>query len=440
MATRVQSAAAEGDPASATFGATPTAGDLLVALGMERSGTAVANATISGSGWTQRIARNVQQSDSIYRRSMVVWTKVAGASEPTNVQYDDGTANTKKLLIQEFGFESGEDQWVFLEKAENDNGATFGATALSTGTTASVSDTAFLVVGVLAVKVEINGSNLPSGISWTNGLASTVTSPGGSNGRGLGSGFLTTATGGTWDSTGTISGGNTSNNGLVAGILVFSLVAAAVGSVASAAGTATVLATSRSTAASTAVSAGGGTATGVGASQAASTAASIGVGTALGIGASQTEVTAASAGVGTAQAAGRSYAEAAAASTGAGTATGGGASLAEAPATSVGSATVMGVSFTAGSAGASAGAGTASAIGRTLWAATATVLGVGMPLGSGRSLAVADVAASGIGTGSGVGCSAVAGTASSSGIATVTGRSLTVGEGNTHYALLIRRG
>jgi hypothetical protein len=139
--TQVQSAAAHADPASATFPSTPTSGSLLVAFTGERGGTTEANFTITGTGWTKRIGHNSQLSDAFARKTTVVWTKVAGASEPTNVQVDNATANAKRLMLLEF---SGSTSWTFQASSSADTGA--GSTSpLSTGNTPSTSGNQLII-------------------------------------------------------------------------------------------------------------------------------------------------------------------------------------------------------------------------------------------------------------------------------------------------------
>ena len=221
----VRAADNEADPASATFGGTPTAGNVLVAIAMERSGqTSAGNFNITGTDWTQRIGRIIQSGDSTYRRTLIVWTKIAGSSEPTNVQVDDGTANTKQLLIAEF--DAGGLTLEYKDGASNDNGATSNAEDVATGTTTgSTSGTNQLLIGVHGIKT--------SG-TWTSGYVTTwssvtlterETAPAslGGNGRGLAVSSATSSATGTKASTSSISTGigTKDNVGLAAGILVF---------------------------------------------------------------------------------------------------------------------------------------------------------------------------------------------------------------------------
>jgi len=223
MATRVQSAQAEGNPASATFGSTPIEDNLLIATTSHRSGPGTA--TISGTGWTLRVD---DQHTGDNQRQLAVWTKLAGASEATNIQTNFGAGVTNKLIIEEYELEAGEDQFVFLEATSGNNGETDGGTSQSTGATGSV-DGPVLVIAGFGVKIGggavegVDWSN-PTDIGWTNGLTNDVNYAGSMFGRFLATAYLTDASSGSKESTGTP---NTAiaNEGLTAALLVFSLVA-----------------------------------------------------------------------------------------------------------------------------------------------------------------------------------------------------------------------
>ncbi|KKR48095.1 MAG: hypothetical protein UT84_C0050G0001, partial [Candidatus Curtissbacteria bacterium GW2011_GWA1_40_16] len=191
---RRQSASNTGDPASATFASTPTSGNLLVATAFERSGTTEANFTISGTGWTKRVGRDTELGDSNARRTLVIWTKTAGASEPTNIQVDNGTSNSKALVIQEFEANGG--TWTFEAKADNDSG-TGSTSPLSSGTTSSIGAGNLIVVTAGAWR---NQTGDPGSIAWTNSVADTVEILGGTNGLTINSGFKVETTSGTKES------------------------------------------------------------------------------------------------------------------------------------------------------------------------------------------------------------------------------------------------
>jgi hypothetical protein len=215
----VQSASNQGDPASATFASTPIEGNLLVAQASDRSGGSAANFTISGSGWTQRVARTILQGDTTYRRTFVVWTKIAGANEPTNVQVDDGTSNTKALLISEFAADAS-GTWTFEAAVSNDNGATADATSISSGTTSSIPAGDQLLIGCVGWKQGGQDDNFTW--SWANSnLTLNATLQAGANGRGHAVGHLKETAAGTKTTTASFTAGITSNNGLAAALLVF---------------------------------------------------------------------------------------------------------------------------------------------------------------------------------------------------------------------------
>lgn len=219
--TEVQSAsAAPADPAVATFGATPTEGNLLVVLVGERSGTAAGDFTISGTGWTQRIAREVQLLDVTYRRTMVAWTKVAGASEPTEITVDNGKATAKPIIIAEFSAGAGA-TWTLEAAVSNDNGNTDDDTSISTGTTSSIAAGQQLLIGLGLVKVDFQATAIND--SWASStLAAVDDAQGGSYGTTIFMGMAEESAAGTKASTLTISGADTLNSGLMAGLLVFS--------------------------------------------------------------------------------------------------------------------------------------------------------------------------------------------------------------------------
>jgi hypothetical protein len=219
---RVQSAFVDpADPATATFGSTPVEGNLLIATATERSGTAHASYTISGSGWTKAFGRDVSLGDSTYRRSMAVWYKLAGASEPTAITIDNGTANGKKVQIQEFAAAAGTKIGSLLDSASNDNGNTSNAGSLSVGTTGSTSGHQ-LVIGVMGVKRNASSASYTS--SWSDGLADSLDSVHAStSSQDILSAWDETDVTGTKTSTATMSTA-ISNDGLIGGILAFEIV------------------------------------------------------------------------------------------------------------------------------------------------------------------------------------------------------------------------
>jgi hypothetical protein len=210
--TRVQYKTADGSSPTATFDTTPIESNLLVVSAFSRSGTSTTSHTISGSGWTKRIARDSEISDAGYRRSLSVWTKVAGVSEPTAIQI---SGDTVKLIIEEF---SG-GAFTFEAAVDNDNANTASGTSVSTGTTASVSEDWLLKIGIMGSRASTSAS---WSTSWTNSLGSTIDYLD-TTGRFLGTAFGEDTTTGTKESTVTISGSTITNSGLTSGLLVFSV-------------------------------------------------------------------------------------------------------------------------------------------------------------------------------------------------------------------------
>lgn len=220
--TMARSAIANSDPATATLSASPTPGSLLVVVAMERSGTTSANHTITGSGWTKRVARNVLLTDSTYRRSLTIWTKVAGQNEPASITVDDGTANAKRVIFAEFKTNIPA-TWKYETSAANDNGAVSSARTLFTGSTPSVAAGKLLVLGALAIKP---ANAYDHAVTWTNGLTTVVEADASiMYDRALFLAMGTQTAGGTKSSTATLTPTNSNNTGLISALLVFSAVA-----------------------------------------------------------------------------------------------------------------------------------------------------------------------------------------------------------------------
>lgn len=218
----VQSASNQGDPASATFGSTPSNGNIIVVAAMERSGQAdAANYTISGSGWTPHVGLIVLNADTTFRRSLRVWSKiVSGGSEPTNIQVDDGTANTKGLLIAEYDA-AGQTVTFDTGTAGSSNTNTSNATSLATGSTSSVSAGDLFIVGIAAIKD--SGGSTDYAVTWSTLNLDPDAIVQSANGRVIAFGSLPQIgdAGGTKASTFTADAGSDSNSGLMAALLVF---------------------------------------------------------------------------------------------------------------------------------------------------------------------------------------------------------------------------
>ncbi|HMA77782.1 MAG TPA: hypothetical protein VKP88_01415, partial [Candidatus Paceibacterota bacterium] len=142
--TRVQSASAgHSNPPTATFGSTPTEGNLLVAIASERSGLNADDFTISGTGWTKVVSETVEQFDNNYRRTQAVWWKEASSTEPSSVTAS--ASGNLTLLIQEFEADQAV-TWSVIATT-SDNTGTGSASPLNSGTTTSLSAESQLRVG-----------------------------------------------------------------------------------------------------------------------------------------------------------------------------------------------------------------------------------------------------------------------------------------------------
>ena len=211
---------ADGANPTATFDSTPSEGNLIVAACFSRSGNSTTTHSISGSGWTKRIARDTQLADSSYRRSISVWTKAAGASEATAIQI---SGDTVRLVIQEFTAGESGATWTFEDSVDNDNGATANATTIATGTTDSIGAGDLLLIGIGGSKCGPDTSQ--QSFSWDNlGEAQSFDTTD-SYTRMVGVAFGQESASGTRTSTATLGGGATANSGLSAAIIVFKLVA-----------------------------------------------------------------------------------------------------------------------------------------------------------------------------------------------------------------------
>jgi hypothetical protein len=215
--TRVQSATFQGNPnATATFSATPTAGNLLIAITGNRVGedSGEKTASISGTGWTRQINNYFKTSLSTAdRRGLAVFYKVAGASEPTSITTSWSQGGNNALIIQEFAITGG-GSFSFDTSASNNSGASY-VTSVSTGTTAqSAQADSFLVSGLMTR----DGTQTAG---WTNSVGSNLRHADG--GIEVQSGFGVHSTQSTKEST--ASWGTARH--ATAGILVFSIAASA---------------------------------------------------------------------------------------------------------------------------------------------------------------------------------------------------------------------
>jgi len=181
MVTQVQSGSNRADPAQVTLNGVVT-GNLLVAVMMERSGLFAADHTVTGgtgAAWTKLVSVTTEQADGNARRSFSVWTKLAEADENVTVTGDTSIGNADmNLSVEEYALEAGEDQFTFLEFAENDTG-TGSTSPLSTGATASVTGSRFFVLGAAIWRAQ--SSDLAD-VAWSDGLAEVAVYKSGTTG------------------------------------------------------------------------------------------------------------------------------------------------------------------------------------------------------------------------------------------------------------------
>ena len=90
-----------GAAVTANWGATPAQGDLLLAIACHRSGEGAIPA-IDGSNWSRRIDRFVGLDNTNDRRAMLIWAKIAGASEAQYVTVNWASSVGTRLVLQQF--------------------------------------------------------------------------------------------------------------------------------------------------------------------------------------------------------------------------------------------------------------------------------------------------------------------------------------------------
>lgn len=168
MASPVQSVAYNSTADSTTHPITfaaPTVGNRII-IGVN-AGSGVTG--VSGSGWTR-------EDGIISNTDTAIYSKIAGASEPTTVTFTIGGAASCNLYMEEY---ANAVSGVADKTAHNDSGVTPGGsqTTIPTGTTAAttVADAiAFAVFGVVAAAGAVG--------TYTNGFAEAsqgITSGGG---------------------------------------------------------------------------------------------------------------------------------------------------------------------------------------------------------------------------------------------------------------------
>lgn len=127
---------------TATYGSTPLVGSLLLACALHRS-EAGGSPTISGSGWTQRIWRWTGTGLANDRRGLVVFSKVAGASEPTAITVTWSATAASRMVVYEFEPSLAGYDFKFLSAQSADTGT--GATGAGAHQMAGTADGPLIV-------------------------------------------------------------------------------------------------------------------------------------------------------------------------------------------------------------------------------------------------------------------------------------------------------
>jgi fibronectin type 3 domain-containing protein len=157
-------ARASGGYATANFGTTPQQGNLLVAYAFHRTDVAQQPSMVSA-GWTLRDTLHIAAGESTWRRGYAVWTKIAGASEPTQVQtYAGGSDHA--LVIQEFTGGS----FTYLDFVSANNGSTSNGVFIETGNV-SVSGTNIFQVALFSIK---ETGTVTAGVTWGDNFDAPV--------------------------------------------------------------------------------------------------------------------------------------------------------------------------------------------------------------------------------------------------------------------------
>lgn len=217
---RQVTAIASGDPAVATFGLTPLQNSLLLALLCNRSDL-LGSPVPTISDFAIPIQRIANPADATFRRGLAVGWKLAGAAEGTSISGDwNNAASTNYLVGIELQGNAGE-VFSLLEDIDNDNGAVANAISIPTGTTPSTSGDQ-LLFGAAALKESAINTSIDTFSGLLN-IESFDINPAGSADMTLGLGWAESSVTGVKSSTVGVTG---NNNGLLAGLLVFSTAAA----------------------------------------------------------------------------------------------------------------------------------------------------------------------------------------------------------------------
>jgi len=169
--TRVQSAVGTGTSATATFASTPTEGNLLVAIAGYRTnidGTPDGN--MVNSGWTRRVNnRSNFTSGGFDKTGIAIFTKIAGASEPTAVTTNWTAAREHTLIIQEFAVPNENFYDIIYTSASAANSNGNYVSSIGSGNAGNnLNKIVFAVTGV------IGGNNTDININYNNSFSNAL--------------------------------------------------------------------------------------------------------------------------------------------------------------------------------------------------------------------------------------------------------------------------
>ena len=158
---------------TATFSATPTEGNLLIAIPQTRDGNTGNTSNIVSSGWT-KVTDNYFQSSTADRRGFGYYFRIAGASESSTVNTNWSSGVRGSLTILEFSVSAGFNFVGFLEESNTNSG---GSTAASiTATLGSLSSVTRFAQAVYLTR------ETPSNVTFSGGFGNQQnhdSSPGG---------------------------------------------------------------------------------------------------------------------------------------------------------------------------------------------------------------------------------------------------------------------
>ena len=161
-------ATADANPSAATLGSAPTAGNLLVLMATERSGTGHAAYTFPDeANWTKVIGHDNDLTNPNTRCNLAVWIKKAGASEATSHSVDNGTANAIRTILMELQPSAAVATYTVPSGGTSSQGTgadTAFVPPLSTGSTSSLPAGDYLILTVGALR---NGFSITA-TAWSN--------------------------------------------------------------------------------------------------------------------------------------------------------------------------------------------------------------------------------------------------------------------------------